>query len=121
MPCMKAKVIKPTDGPWPKFPINTGWIQEGTPDSRGAVSLESCDSVACSGQWSCTPCKFRWEYEVDEFVFLLEGEVVITEEGGESFTLTAGDMMYCPRGLVTTWEVVKPTRKVFFCYNPAAK
>ncbi len=115
---LKINVVNPAETPWPDFPVPAEWIREGTPDSRGMVSVESSDAVVRCGQWSCTPCKFRWDYDCDEFVLLLEGEAEISTEQGDSYTIRAGDMVHFPKGLKATWEVRKTVRKVFFLHSP---
>lgn len=98
----------------PAMPIEpVEWIKEGNPEARGAVLNQSADKRLSSGIWSCTPGKFEWRYTWDEFVQVLEGEVVITEDGGESYTLKPGDCVHFPKGLHAHWNVVKTVRKFF--------
>ena len=47
-----------------------------------------------SGNWSS---QRRWHSHEDEFVYLLEGEVVLIEDGGETL-LRAGDCAAFPKG-----------------------
>jgi uncharacterized cupin superfamily protein len=115
---LKITVVKPIEKPWPEFPIPADWVSEGSPDSRGVVSIETCDEAVRGGQWSCTPGKFRWEYEMDELFYLFDGEAEITIEGGESYAIRAGDMVHLPQGIVATWDIKKTVRKVFFLHSP---
>ncbi len=104
----------------PPMPINPDWIQEGTPAARGAVLTQSKDKLLSSGFWSCTAGKFKWVFAWDEFVYILEGEATIREEGGATHTLKAGDIAHFPRGLTTTWHVPKFVRKFFTLRTPEA-
>ena len=46
-----------------------------------------------------------------ETCYFLEGEVVVTPEGGEPVTVGQGDMVTFPRGISCTWDVRRPVRK----------
>ena len=61
--------------------------------------------------WSCGVSTFPWTYDETETCYLLEGEVVVTPEGGEPLTIRAGDLVTFPKGLSCTWEVRSPVRK----------
>ncbi len=61
--------------------------------------------------WSCGVSTFPWTYDEIETCYLLEGEVVVTPEGGEPVTIRAGDLVTFPKGLSCTWEVRSPVRK----------
>ncbi len=61
--------------------------------------------------WSCGVSTFPWTYDETETCYLLEGEVVVTPEGGEPLTVRAGDLVTFPKGLSCTWEVRSPVRK----------
>ena len=78
---------------------------------RRARSARASDKRVKSGFWQCSPCQFRWEYEWDEFIHLLEGRVTISDEHGNSHTLVAGDVAHFPKGLKTTWRVEQLLRK----------
>ena len=49
---------------------------------------------------------------------VLEGEVTITPENGEPFTLRAGDFCHFPLGLKTVWQVDNHIRKTFTIRTP---
>ena len=107
----------PIEEPMPIYPIPGEWIIEGEPDSRGRILLESADGQLSCGQWRCTPSKFRWEYRFDEFIWLKEGEVTISIEGGTTMSLRAGDTAHFSSGTVAVWHIIRPVHKVFFCRN----
>jgi uncharacterized protein len=61
-----------------------------------------------------------WEKEVSEFpidfdetetAYILEGEILVTPEGGEAVRIIPGDLVVFPEGLNSHWQVVKPLRK----------
>jgi uncharacterized cupin superfamily protein len=55
--------------------------------------------------------KFPWHYDAEETCYILEGEVVVTPDGGEEVTVGEGDLVTFPEGMSCTWEVRKPIRK----------
>ncbi len=61
--------------------------------------------------WTCAPSTFPWTYDAEETCYLLEGEVVVTPDGGEPVTIRAGDLVTFPKGLSCTWEVRRAVRK----------
>ncbi len=65
--------------------------------------------------WTCTPGKFHWHYNVDETLYILEGEVFVTDENEEVRRLGPGDLVFFPAGCHSVWHVTKDVRKIAFC------
>ena len=61
--------------------------------------------------WTCDVSSFNWTYENKETFLLLEGEVTVRPEGGESINFSAGDLVTFPAGMNCRWEVHKAVRK----------
>jgi len=61
--------------------------------------------------WSAAESTFPWSYDADEDCYLLEGEVVVTPDGGEPVRIAAGDYVTFPRGMSCTWEIQRAVRK----------
>ncbi|HYG32589.1 MAG TPA: cupin domain-containing protein [Methylophilaceae bacterium] len=61
--------------------------------------------------WSKEVSKFPWSYSEQEIAYVLEGEIVVTPDGGEPVNFGAGDLVTFPSGMSCTWEVRKPLRK----------
>jgi uncharacterized cupin superfamily protein len=61
--------------------------------------------------WEKEVSTFPWTYDARETCFVLEGEVVVTPEGGSPVTIRAGDFVSFPEGMSCTWEVRAPIRK----------
>lgn len=61
--------------------------------------------------WSKEVSKFPWSYGEQEIAYVLEGEIVVTPDGGEPVSFGAGDLVTFPSGMSCTWEVKKPLRK----------
>jgi len=95
-------------------PIDPSSIEEGCPVARCLTFAESDGQDLWSGLWECSAGKFKWVYGGDEIVQILEGDVVVREEGtGVVHTLHAGDAAYFPAGLVAHWEIRSFVRKFF--------
>ena len=61
--------------------------------------------------WTKEVSIFPWTYDDPETCFFLEGEVVVTPEGGKPTTVGKGDLVTFPAGMSCTWDVRKPVRK----------
>jgi uncharacterized cupin superfamily protein len=100
------------------FPIPDEQIVEGEPAARIWVAAQSSDLKVTQGVWDCTAGKFSWNYTWDEFVMVLEGEVTIEEEGGDRYTMRAGDFVHFPLGLKAKWEIPRYIKKTFTLRTP---
>ncbi len=96
-------------------PIPPHWIIEGAPQARSKRLAMSADGTSSVMAWSCTPGRFRWHYNVDETLHIISGEIVVTDEKGDSRRLGPGDMVFFPAGSVSLWHVIKDVRKLAFC------
>lgn len=106
-------------GQLPEMPIEPTWIKEGNPLARGKVLSQTADKCVSSGVWSCEPGKFEWTFGWDEFVYVLEGVVHITEDGTDNtVTLRAGDTAHFPLGMKAHWHVEMAVRKFFVIRTP---
>ncbi len=76
-------------------------------------NLEDRDGNLFAGVWEATPGKWRIAYDEWEFVHVLAGVSVITEDGGEARTVKAGDSFIIRPGFKGTWEVIETTRKEY--------
>lgn len=61
--------------------------------------------------WTKDVSTFPWIYDESETCYFLEGDVVVTTDGGESVQMGEGDLVTFPTGLHCTWNVRKPVRK----------
>jgi uncharacterized cupin superfamily protein len=55
--------------------------------------------------WTREVSRFPWKYDARETCYLLEGEVVVTPDGGEPVALRAGDLVTFPAGMSCTWDI----------------
>jgi len=100
-------------------PIPATLITEGNPLARIWIAAQSDDQKVTQGVWDCSAGKFNWDYKWDEFVMVLEGEATITtRDGGEAFTMRAGDFVNFPIGLKVEWHVPQYIKKTFVLRTP---
>lgn len=61
--------------------------------------------------WTKEESTFPWRYDERETCYILDGEVIVTPDGGEPITLRRGDLAIFPRGLSCTWKITKAVEK----------
>ena len=61
--------------------------------------------------WSKEVSIFPWSYDSTETCYILEGEVIVTPEGGESVQIGKGDLVTFPVGMACTWDIRRPVKK----------
>ncbi|HQT53251.1 MAG: cupin [Rhodobacterales bacterium 17-64-5] len=79
-------------------PVHTTWNLE----ERGTLF---------AGLWHSTEGAWRIGYTEWEYVHILEGHSILTDEAGEETHLRAGDSYVIRPGFSGTWTVVDPTLK----------
>jgi uncharacterized cupin superfamily protein len=85
-------------------------IVEHAPDEKRLEEL----GVANWPTWSKEVSVFPWTFEETEIAYVLEGEVVVTPDGGEPVRFGQGDLVTFPAGMSCTWEVRQPLRKHYW-------
>ncbi|MGB5559940.1 MAG: cupin domain-containing protein [Paracoccaceae bacterium] len=73
-------------------------------------NIEERDGLYC-GIWQATPGKWRISYDEWEYCRILSGISVLTEDGGDAWTVRPGDSFVLRPGFVGTWEVIETTTK----------
>lgn len=61
--------------------------------------------------WTKEVSKFPWTYDQTEVCYILEGEVIVTPDGGEPVTIQVGDLVTFPAGMSCTWDIKEDIRK----------
>ncbi|TPK91496.1 cupin domain-containing protein [Mesorhizobium sp. B2-4-17] len=89
-------------------------VLEGNPTTRAWSFSSTEDGRGAAGIWECTPCVWRIDYTgIWEFCHIIEGQCVITPDGGTAVELSPGDAFVCEPGLKGTWRVVSKLLKHF--------
>lgn len=107
----------------PLVPVTSdGPVEHGAPAPERLIAgspvfrtwnVEEAEGGIYAGIWEATPGKWRIVYDEWEFCHILEGVSIITDDGGEPRTVTAGDSFVLRPGFSGTWEVVETTRKEY--------
>jgi uncharacterized cupin superfamily protein len=72
------------------------------------------------GLWDSTPFESEMApFPCHEFVRLLEGEIVITEDGGTVQRFGKDDVFFVPKGTVCSWKATGYVRKYYAMVSPA--
>ena len=61
--------------------------------------------------WTKEASEFPWQYDAQETCYLLEGDVVVTPDGGAPVEIKKGDLVTFPRGMKCRWNIRKDVRK----------
>ena len=70
-----------------------------------------------AGIWDAAANDSGWiEYPVDEFMIVLEGEIVVVEESGP-VSIKAGESFIMPKGIRCKWTVPNYAKKFFVIYE----
>ncbi|HJO06065.1 MAG TPA: cupin domain-containing protein, partial [Chloroflexota bacterium] len=85
----------------------------GDPETCGEFLWRSADGRGASGVWKVTPGVFDTTYPWDETFCILEGEVTLTDQDGESLNVRAGHQVFVPIGSTVCGDVKEKHRKVF--------
>ena len=97
-------------------PIETdldGWKKvEGEPTMTTWIEY-STDEALC-GSWEATEGTYHATYTSFEFVHLIEGKIIITPDGGESYTVKAGDSFVVEKDFKGTWKIEEKVFKHFY-------
>lgn len=92
-------------------PADTSTIQtiqvECQPDAERLAAL----GVAQWPIWTKEISEFPWTYDETETCYFLEGEVIVTPEGGDPVPMEKGDLVTFSAGLSCTWKILQPVRK----------
>jgi len=63
--------------------------------------------------WTKEASEFPWSYDEQERCYFLEGEVVVTPDGGEPVQMGRGDFVTFPQGMSCTWKIRQDVRKFY--------
>ncbi|MFC1497701.1 cupin domain-containing protein [Verrucomicrobiota bacterium] len=61
--------------------------------------------------WTKETSEFPWEYDNQETCYFLEGDVMVTPEGGAPVEMGKGDLVTFPQGMKCKWEIRKDVKK----------
>lgn len=71
-----------------------------------------------SGIWASTEGAWKVIYDEWEYCTLIEGVAEVTEDGGQTHSLKAGDHFIFRPGFTGSWRVTEPVTKTFVVIIP---
>jgi uncharacterized protein len=113
----KVTVAEVSYPDWPLESLGIATVS-GEPTGSGQVTFQSPDKLISGGVWGCSPGTFELTFGWDEMSYLLEGEIVIEQDGVPPITVRPGDFLNCPKGTRSRWTVKQACKKVFFLRSP---
>lgn len=86
-------------------------VESGTLRNSETVLFEGENIVSV---WDAGPAKLIFETPntYDEFVVVLKGELILSDNDGNTATYNQGDMFMLPKGFVGTWEMTEEYREL---------
>lgn len=94
--------------------IDPAGLAAGEPVQRGHVYHADEAAGYLAGVWDCTAQTEKMgPYAVDEFMFLLDGELVMVLPDGSEVLIEAGQGFVIPKGLECQWKQTGYLRKFF--------
>jgi hypothetical protein len=101
---------------WGAYPPES--LQSGEPVQTGHTYLDTGGGKFYSGVWDCTPHEMvPGPYDVDEFMLVLEGSIIIEHESGKTDRFRAGESFIIPRGTPCTWKQDEYALKYFAIHD----
>ena len=89
-------------------------LLSGEPVQHGHSYHDIEEEGYVTGVWDCTAfVDPMGDYSVDEFMYLLDGTLIMRMPDGEEIHLKAGDAFVIPKGLKCQWEQPGYIRKFF--------
>jgi uncharacterized cupin superfamily protein len=86
----------------------------GDPSFKTWAQDDTRNGAVRTGVWEATPGETRSiKGETFEFCHLLEGVVVVLEDGGENRTYRAGDSFVMKPGFTGVWRTLETVRKIY--------
>ena len=95
-------------------PIPASQILAGNPKARNSVIFQSADKLQFTLFWHCTAGTFRWFYDEDETIQLLDGGMTLHFDNGASRTCQPGDVVFFPAGTTCVWVIAHEVKKLAF-------
>ena len=88
-------------------------VLAGQPNPRVHWLRPEGHGSQAAGVFRCDPAVFRYAWEGDETIHVLEGSVRIEVEGGEALDLGVGDLASFNAGDRGVWRVLEPFCEFF--------
>ena len=91
--------------------LDPGRVFDGEPHHITKSFFEPDDGNLIAGTWTSTPGKWQAFQDRDEFCYITDGHVRLTDADGTAREFKSGDAFLIPNGFRGTWEVIRTTTK----------
>ena len=98
--------------------VAEGRLIAGNPSQDVANLFSDPGGQFHCGIWEAEPATWRVSYSEYEYCHMLEGRILICEDGGTETVVAAGDSFIVPAGFAGTWQVLEKARKVYVIFEP---
>lgn len=112
----KIRVIKPEDITWEEA---MRYPEETDPPGRQFTAARSADDKFGFGLWERDVQRRHFERPHHEIAYIIEGQVEVTDDGGEVMIAGPGDILVTPMGSKGYWKNLTPVKKVWGIYEEA--
>ena len=109
---LSVGIIDPAKVALAPTPIRPEWIIEGRPRTLAAEIARTDDGTTRVYVWQTSAARFHWNYEFDEVVQVLDGEVFVSDQTHTERRLGPGDIAFFPVAARTLWRVPDHLRKI---------
>lgn len=90
-------------------------VLKGQPDGHGHTLFERITSPRFgTGVFACQPSKTTYELTDNEIIYVIEGSATLSLASQEPVLVTEGDLVFLPKGHVSTWEFHEPFKEIWF-------
>jgi len=101
--------------------IPAAWLVSGEAQTRSKFLGNTRDRLAYAMYWECGASKFNWHYSKDEFLFILSGDVFVTEKDGGERHYGPSDFIFFSAGSDATWRVPDHLTKIAILKSPVSR
>ena len=82
-------------------------------ESPGKIWLEENNIADKWDIWTSPVDNFDWKYSQEEWAYIIEGEVIVTTDSGNTYDLKSGNLVKFAKDLKCNWNVIKPIKKYY--------
>jgi uncharacterized protein len=94
-------------------------IIEGSPTAGMQPLWESEDGTQLAAVWSNTVGRWEIEWPWEEVMYLIEGQLELTDHLGNSHMMNPGDFYHARKGTKHMWNTIKPIKKLMIIMHDA--
>lgn len=111
---MAIGISVPQTGVFNPNPSENWKALEGDPTMETWLEFQTADKTVVTGTWRSTTGIWRSvNTAYHEYVYLIDGAMELTPDGGEPVSVKSGDAFTVEAGFSGTWHVKKPVLKRF--------